>query len=145
MSRRGALLLCLGLLSVASAARAEDLVALSGKQLYLKFCAACHGEQGRGDGPVSSSFRVEVPDLTLIARRHRGTYPRDLVERIIDGRHILGAHGTRTMPIWGQDLSRAAIGDPDAEAGVRTVITRLADYVWLLQRPANVATVPDQE
>jgi mono/diheme cytochrome c family protein len=138
-------LLFLALLFVASAASAEDLVALPGKQLYVQFCAACHGEEGRGDGSVSSYFRVEVPDLTLIARRHGGSYPRDLVERIIDGRHILTAHGTRTMPIWGHDLSRAAIGDPDAETGARIVITRLADYVWLLQRPVNAAMDPDQE
>ena len=145
MRPHAALVLCFGLLSIASAAHAEDLVALSGKQLYVQFCAACHGEQGRGDGPVSSSFRVEVPDLTLLARRHGGTYPRDLVERIIDGRHILGAHGARTMPIWGQEFNRSGIGDPDAEAGARIVILRLADYVWLLQRPANAVTVPDQE
>ncbi|HEY6641134.1 c-type cytochrome [Povalibacter sp.] len=114
---------------------ADDLVTLSGKQLYERYCVACHGVKGRGDGPVSDSFAIEVPDLTLIARRHGGTYPRDLVERIIDGRHILGAHGTRTMPVWGEDFGRLRIGDPDAEAATRTITLRLADYVWLLQRP----------
>ncbi len=114
---------------------AEDPVTLSGKQLYERYCAACHGVQGRGDGPVAGSFRIEVPDLTRIARRHGGKYPRDLVERIIDGRHILGAHGTRTMPVWGEDFSRQRIGDPNAEEATRTITLRLADYLWLLQRP----------
>lgn len=123
-------------LMVAVSASAEDLASESGKDLYRRFCTSCHGERGRGDGPVSGYFRGEVPDLSLIARRHGGTYPRDLVERIIDGRHVIAAHGTRIMPIWGEDFGRAQTGDPRAESGTRIVITRLADYVWLLQRPA---------
>jgi hypothetical protein len=91
---------------------------------------------GRGDGPVASSFKVEVPDLTLIARRAQGSYPRDRIERIIDGRFVVGAHGSRTMPVWGEDLSRLEIGNPDAERATRVIIGRLADYVWLLQKPS---------
>ena len=113
-----------------------DYVAMSGKDLYQRFCASCHGAEGRGDGPVAASFRVEVPDLTLIARRTGGVYPRDRVARIIDGRYILGAHGSRTMPVWGEDLSRLELGNPDAERATRVVIGRLADYVWQLQKPA---------
>jgi len=122
---------------VGNAALAADLPAMSGQDLYRRFCASCHGVSGRGDGPVASTLRVEVPDLTLIARRHGGTFPRDLIERVIDGRHILGAHGTRTMPIWGEELARSRIGDPDAEGVTRTVTTRFADYVWSLQRPSS--------
>jgi mono/diheme cytochrome c family protein len=108
---------------------------MSGKDLYFRFCASCHGPTGRGDGPVADSFKVEVPDLTLIARRAGGVYPRDRIERIIDGRHIVGAHGSRTMPVWGEDLSRLEIGDPNAERSTRIIILRLADFVWLLQKP----------
>jgi mono/diheme cytochrome c family protein len=141
MKWRHALLVCLGLWSI-GAASAADLEMRTGKQLYVQFCASCHGSTGKGDGPVSSSFGVEVPDLTLIARRHGGKYPRDLVLRIIDGRHTLTAHGTRVMPVWGEDLGRVNIGDPNAEAIAGTVLLRLADYVWLLQRPASDADVP---
>ena len=115
---------------------AAEYVSMSGKDLYLKFCASCHGAEGRGDGPVASQLKVEVPDLTLIARRHGGTFPRDLVDRIIDGRHVLAAHGSRTMPVWGEDFSRAELGDPNAERATRIITGRLADYVWQLQRPA---------
>jgi mono/diheme cytochrome c family protein len=130
---RSALLGSLLLLYAASASSA-DYVQMNGKQLYQRFCAACHGADGRGDGPVAGSFKVEVPDLTLIARRSRGSYPRDRVARIIDGRYIVGAHGSRTMPVWGEDLSRLEIGNPEAERATRIVIERLADYVWQLQR-----------
>jgi mono/diheme cytochrome c family protein len=117
-------------------AHCADYVSMSGKELYQRFCASCHGTEGRGDGPVASYFTIEVPDLTLIVRRAGGTYPRERIVRIIDGRHILGAHGSRTMPVWGEDLSRAALGDPNAEQAVRIIIDRLADYVAELQRPA---------
>lgn len=127
----GLLILC------AAPAFPADYVQMSGKDLYLRFCAACHGAEGRGDGPVAASFKVEVPDLTLIARRSRGSYPRERVARIIDGRYIVGAHGSRTMPVWGEDLSRLELGNPEAERATRVIIDRLADYVWQLQKPAS--------
>jgi mono/diheme cytochrome c family protein len=135
MKRRFRLALILSLFA-SSHVLAAEYVDMSGKDLYQKFCASCHGNEGRGDGPVAKHLNVEVPDLALLARRHGGKFPRDLVDRIIDGRHIIGAHGTRTMPVWGQDFSRAELGDPDAERATRIVIGRLADYVWLLQRPS---------
>jgi mono/diheme cytochrome c family protein len=124
-------------LTINSSASAADYVAMSGKELYTRFCASCHGTSGEGDGKVASSVEVEVPDLTLLARRAKGVYPRDLIVRVIDGRHVTAAHGTRTMPVWGEDLSRAELGNPDAERGARVIIDRLADYVWLLQKPTK--------
>ena len=118
-------------------ARSADFVSMEGKELYVRLCASCHGAEGRGNGPVAGYFRVEVPDLTLIARRAGGEFPRDRIARIIDGRHIIAAHGSRTMPVWGEDLSREDIGDPDAERATRIVIDRLADYLAGLQRPAS--------
>ncbi|MFL6620094.1 MAG: c-type cytochrome [Povalibacter sp.] len=131
------IVILLGLLHVSAALpAADDPVSMSGKELYARYCTACHGETGRGDGPVSASLKAEAPDISLIAQRHGGTFPRDLVERIIDGRHVLAGHGTREMPFWGEELSRARLGDPDAEAATRLMTARLADYVALLQRPA---------
>ncbi|WP_129774900.1 c-type cytochrome [Peristeroidobacter soli] len=134
--RTASLICTAALLSWNATASAADYVAMSGQELYGRFCASCHGMTGRGDGPVASSFKVEVPDLTLIARRAQGSYPRDRIERIIDGRFVVGAHGSRTMPVWGEDLSRLEIGNPDAERATRVIIGRLADYVWLLQKPS---------
>jgi mono/diheme cytochrome c family protein len=120
-----------------SAAQRTDYLAMSGQALYERFCASCHGTAGRGDGPVAASLSVQMPDLTLMARRANGSYPRERVERIIDGRYIIGAHGSRTMPVWGEDLSRLYIGDPEAERSTRMVIDRLTDYVGTLQRPGR--------
>lgn len=118
----------------ASSAWSADYVAMSGQDLYGRFCASCHGAEGRGDGPVAASLRVEVPDLTRIASRAHGADARDRITRIIDGRYIIGAHGTRLMPVWGEDLARLELGNPDAERSAQTIIARLADYVGSLQR-----------
>ncbi len=114
-----------------------DYAAMSGAELYHRFCASCHGPEGRGDGPVAASLRVEVPDLTLTTRRARGAEQRERIARIIDGRYIIGAHGTRTMPVWGEDFARLEIGNPDAERSAQTIIGRLADYIGSLQRPKS--------
>jgi mono/diheme cytochrome c family protein len=113
-----------------------DYVAMSGQDLYRRFCASCHGVEGHGDGPVAASLRVEVPDLTRTASRG-STDARDRIVRIIDGRYIVGAHGTRVMPVWGEDLARLEIGNPDAERTAQVIIGRLADYVNGLQQPKS--------
>jgi mono/diheme cytochrome c family protein len=111
-----------------------DYLSMGGAELYDRFCASCHGVAGKGDGPVSKSLNSEVPDLTLIARR-QGKFPREQIEKIIDGRFRILAHGTRDMPVWGQALSQAQLGNPDAERGTQLVIRRLLDYVQSLQKP----------
>jgi hypothetical protein len=40
------------------------------------------------------------------------------------------------MPVWGEDLSRLEIGNPDAERSTQVIIARLADYVNGLQQTA---------
>jgi len=35
-----------------------------GKQFYTIFCVACHGDSGKGDGPVGKKFPVPPMDLT---------------------------------------------------------------------------------
>jgi mono/diheme cytochrome c family protein len=120
------------LLAVSAASHAADYVQMSGQELYMRFCASCHGEHGRGDGPVSSSLKVEMPDLATIARRSHGDV-RERIARVIDGRYIIGAHGTRTMPVWGEDFNMLEVGNPDAERATRAMIERIADYVLSLQ------------
>jgi mono/diheme cytochrome c family protein len=124
-------------LTLADTAVAADYSTMSGEQLYRRFCASCHGVQGRGDGPVAASFRVEVPDLTQTGTRMHGTDVRDRIVRIIDGRYIIGAHGTRIMPVWGEDLARLEIGNPEAERASQIMIGRLADYVTGLQHASS--------
>ncbi|SNZ07982.1 Cytochrome C oxidase, cbb3-type, subunit III [Persephonella hydrogeniphila] len=47
-----------------------------GKQIYATNCTACHGEQGRGDGPIASTLPVPPTDLTYPVRS-AGPKPED--------------------------------------------------------------------
>jgi len=81
---------------------AEDTV--PGKTEYLSSCAACHGEDGKGEGVVASVLKEPPTDLTTLSRRNGGHFPLAAVTEIIDGRTLIAAHGTRDMPIWGFDV-----------------------------------------
>ena len=124
-------------LALAGAAMAFDAVTLedySGEELYLRFCASCHGSEAMGDGPVSRSLNVAVPDLTRIASRY-GEFPAGTIRDIIDGRGIdKRAHGTREMPVWGYEFWVEEGGDVSAQKTVRDAINRLVEHLRSIQR-----------
>lgn len=72
-----------------------------GRQLYEKFCVACHGQGARGDGPMSESLSPQPADLTKLSARNGGMFPFWEAYRIIDGRQALESHGSREMPVFG--------------------------------------------
>lgn len=43
--------------------------ASAGQNIHLRYCAACHGKEGRGDGPLASSLSRKPPDLTTLVSR----------------------------------------------------------------------------
>jgi len=60
--------------------------AVSGSNTYRTYCASCHGEKGRGDGPLADNLQFHPADLTRLARRNGGKYPTETIRRIVDGR-----------------------------------------------------------
>ena len=75
----------------------------SGAQLYKQDCAACHGSDLKGDGPVPYPFRAP-PDLTTLARRHGGKFPDAYVSDVLRNGVRIPAHGPSEMPTWGMDF-----------------------------------------
>ena len=73
----------IGLLALAGCATE----AVDGKQAYLEDCSACHGASGKGDGPLARDLAKAPADLTILAARYDGIYPRDYVMSTIDGLH----------------------------------------------------------
>jgi mono/diheme cytochrome c family protein len=74
----------------------------SSAQMYKDYCAACHGKEGKGDGPAVEFLKTPPPDLRTLAQRNNGKYParpgwddaavRDWQPRARDNRHAaLGA------------------------------------------------------
>jgi mono/diheme cytochrome c family protein len=112
-----------------AAASATDYSGYTGEELYHRFCASCHGPALGGDGPVSHSLAVQVPDLTRIAARHQGTFPEAWVYRVIDGREKLVSHGTHDMPVWGLELWREQGADINAGVKTRDAIDKLVAFL----------------
>ena len=79
---------------------AQELTGLGERGLYERFCASCHGVEGRGDGPVAEAFTARVPDLTRLAERAGGEFPAERVRLTIDSGAV-DAYGPRHMPVWG--------------------------------------------
>ena len=107
---------------------------VEGEQLFRQYCASCHGLQAKGDGQVAASMRIKPPDLTLLAERHGGQFPLELVVKKIDGREVPRAHGTPAMPVWGDVLSGG--GGPSSvpvERRVQERILAIAEYLRMIQ------------
>lgn len=64
-------------------------------ELYQTQCAACHGAEGRGDGPAGAAMEPAPTDFTEVAR--------------YNGRSLLGLHTTITQGVDGTGM--AAYGD----------------------------------
>ena len=105
----------------------------SGAEIFQRFCASCHGESARGDGPVASTLAVLVPDLTQLTRRYGNRFPAEDLREVIDGRALVISHGARSMPVWGYEFWWEEGADVEAEAASRRVIDRLLDYLLSIQ------------
>lgn len=132
--------LCGVLAASAAAFDAVTLADYSGEELFARFCASCHGDMGRGNGPVSRSLSVMVPDLTTIEYRN-GEFPAARVRETIDGRGLVDAHGTRLMPVWGYEFWIESGGDIVAEREMNALVDRLVEYIESIQAmPQTVAS-----
>lgn len=103
-----------------------------GRAAYFKYCSACHGADGRGNGEVARTMRAKPTDLTQLAKTHGGTFPSEFVKQAIDGRKPIAAHGSSKMPVWGHIFrDEATAENPDSHA--RSQIQIIADYLRAIQ------------
>jgi mono/diheme cytochrome c family protein len=127
---RAALLLVL----IATPAAAQGID--RGARLFAENCAVCHGAGLQGDGPMAELLVIPPPDLTRIAERYGGDFPRAGMAWKIDGRDPILSHGG-DMPLFGFVFSEmsAMIRSP----GGQTVLTSpevidLVDYLESVQQ-----------
>lgn len=133
-----AVLACAVLLAM-PAARAQRqqpppllLESVDGGESFARYCASCHGRSGKGDGQVASVLRTKPADLTQLAKKNSGTYPRERVRALVSGYgNPLAAHGDSDMPVWGPIFH--ALDSSDNRVAVR--IENIVDYVGQLQEP----------
>ena len=98
-----------------------------GRPLYLRYCAACHGRQGRGDGPVAPALGEKPTDLTQLAA-HGEEFPLQAVVDAIDGTRTVRAHGVSEMPVWGEVFEPSS-ASREQKLVARSKIVAIADYL----------------
>ncbi len=103
---------------------------ISGKQLYVSYCALCHGAEGKGGGPFSTQLKIWPPDLTQLTKKNNGVFPEMHVEEAIDGEFGKPSHGSAEMPIWGPVFRSMAHGRKDS---ARVRIGALVKYLESIQ------------
>jgi hypothetical protein len=87
---------------------------IEGPVLFRAYCASCHGMDAKGGGPMVASLRVKPADLTRIAARNGGVFPKMRVERIISGEE---------QPASGHGSARCRCGVPSFRRSTTIVIS----------------------
>jgi len=107
---------------------------ISGAELFVNHCSACHGAQGEGDGPVASVMQVSVPNLRTLSQRNDGTFPVESATAYIDGRELPVSHGDRYMPIWGNVFAwPGSAGDEQTELAAQRRIATVVEFIRQMQ------------
>ncbi len=103
----------------------------AGRLNYMTYCLNCHGDEGKGDGPLNELINMKPSDLTALAAANDGEFPEEWVDGVIRGydEEVLLAHGDREMPIWEAVWQEQAEGDNVVE----TVDTRVAEIIAYLK------------
>jgi mono/diheme cytochrome c family protein len=102
-----------------------------GAALYKRNCAVCHGNDAKGGSPPKSRlFTQPAPDLTTLAKRHDGKFPKDYVATVLRSGVKVPDHGPAEMPVWGTIFKASASGN-EAQGNQR--IAALTAYLKSLQ------------
>jgi mono/diheme cytochrome c family protein len=79
-----------------------------GKALFAQYCAACHGAEGRGDGPSAASLPIKPWNLT--EARVLGHLPDEFIRlTITKGGQAVGL--SPLMPAWEAYLGQEQVAD----------------------------------
>lgn len=120
--------------------QAAQQVIETGKHEFQRSCATCHGSDAKGDGPTAAILLAKPSDLTQLRNTHGGTFLFWRVyeqingsdEKTIQGHGIRG-HGTREMPIWGEQFRFDREATAAYKMGVRGRILSLVHYLESIQ------------
>jgi len=100
---------------------------VSGAATFKEYCTACHGLQGKGNGPAASALKVAPADLSEIGKRFGGKFPFAKVKAQIAGDDVIAAHGSRDMPTWGPLFKAADVSSSIAELRLTNLVKYLEE------------------
>ena len=102
----------------------------SGRNMFVNYCASCHGVDGKGNGPVAVALKPAPTDLTTLAKANEGKYPAGFVSTVLKFGRNPAAHGSSDMPVWG---SRFKMIDPNQDPTGQQHIDDVVAYIGSLQ------------
>lgn len=126
-------LAAVSLLPPAAAQTPTEAAAERGAQRFERHCALCHGQDGKGFGPFLRQLKTKPPNLRLLAKANGGCFPLERVYDVIDGRRMTPSHGTRDMPIWGEEFKALVPGE--SQTLVQGRILEIVMYLLSIQDP----------
>jgi len=104
--------------------------ATSGKQMYVNYCAPCHGVDGRGNGPVAAALKTPPTDLTVLSKNNHGKFPDTHIVSVLQNGSNIPSHGTADMPVWGPILAKMNQTNPQDRL---LRVSNLSRYLETLQ------------
>jgi len=104
---------------------------VNGSDLFRAYCASCHGQDGKGNGPAAASLKTKVANLTVLSKNNGGKFPAARVRKVIMGDDVLASHGSREMPIWGPIFHQV---EEDVDRG-NVRLENLVQYLESIQAP----------
>ena len=99
-------ILAVALLSTPIAVQAGEVD--QGKKLYGQFCASCHGQSGKGDGPAAAALNPKPRDHTSKEYMSKMS-DEDIFKVVKNGGASIGK--SPLMPPWGASLKDDQIND----------------------------------
>jgi mono/diheme cytochrome c family protein len=84
----------------------------SGQQMFANYCTPCHGQDGKGQGPVANALKSQPSDLTILSRNNNGKFPGAHVTAVLQSGVNIPSHGSASMPVWGPILGKMDITNP---------------------------------
>jgi mono/diheme cytochrome c family protein len=112
----------------------QQTSAASGQQMYTTYCAACHGADGKGDGPAAQAMKVPPVDLTTLSKKNGGVFPSAHVSSVLQFGVPNPAHGTADMPVWGDLMQTMSSSNRDPSVAMHQRITNLTNYLKQIQK-----------
>jgi mono/diheme cytochrome c family protein len=103
--------------------------ATSGMQMYINYCASCHGVDGRGNGPAAAALRIPPTDLTVLSKNNHGVFPETHIVTVLQYGEF-PSHGSAEMPVWGPIFGKMDTVNPQVK---QLRISNLIRYLKTLQ------------
>ena len=102
----------------------------SGQEMYVAYCAPCHGKDAKGAGPAAAALKQAPADLTALSKKNNGKFPELAIYGAIKGDSNTPAHGSKDMPVWGTVFQSLSHGD---SGQVQLRISNITKYIESIQ------------